>query len=567
MSTSPFAGELEANRITVKRLLDLAQHGDLRIPPFQRPLRWRRADHLLLLDSLYRGFPIGTLLLWKHAAEAGRVIFGEIAIDAGAEADALWVVDGQQRITSIVGCFHRADSALGRRMSEFAFCFDLEEERFLPAGGALVGDRYVPVNRLRAPSATARWAREVGASEARHDKAQRVCERLLGYEVPAYITSARSDEVLRTIFARSNTAGKRMRDNEVFEALNRGMSPSSTPTGLIERLAAAVEGLNFGAVEGDHLRRALVGVSGHNPKDALPAALEAPGAASRFEGETVEGLRRSILFLREEAGIPHVQMLPYALPIILLPGFFHRFPEPGERTLELLVRWVWRGIAGQTHMATNQQFNPHFKALNAGDEEAVAVAWLTLAARTRPAILPESEVFNLRGMRTRLELAALFTLGPKSLLDEHELSPVEIFEPDVEGEQRSLLLEGGAGEGSGKAADGPDLPRLPLRDSPLRKSVGARLLHPAIVGGERAVAGALARAGAEVLRGHGVDDDLHDAVRSSRWVDVAKGRGARIRQLVERLITRHARWGEDDDGPSIEATLRGEDGDDMEAVA
>jgi len=94
MSADPFTGELEASRFTVKRLLERAQHGDLRVPPFQRPMRWRRADHLLLLDSLYRGYPIGTLLLWKHAAEARRVFFGDVAIDAAKMPDALWIVDG-----------------------------------------------------------------------------------------------------------------------------------------------------------------------------------------------------------------------------------------------------------------------------------------------------------------------------------------------------------------------------------------------------------------------------------------------------------------------------------------
>ena len=180
MSADPFTGELEANRFTVKRLLERAQHGDLRVPPFQRPIRWRRVDHLLLLDSLYRGYPIGTLLLWKRAAEKKRIHFGDVSIDAAAMADALWIVDGQQRITSIVGCLLRPDSVLSRRSSEFAFWFDLIEGRFLSEGGPADGRR-VPVNRLRDPVTTARWAREVDAAEALHEKAQAVGARLLAY--------------------------------------------------------------------------------------------------------------------------------------------------------------------------------------------------------------------------------------------------------------------------------------------------------------------------------------------------------------------------------------------------
>src|SRR5690242_15288905 len=104
MTLSQFAGELSADRFTVRKILDLARSGSLRIPPFQRPLRWRRSDHRLLLDSLYRRYPVGTLLLWQRAAPAATIVFGGFTASAPEVAHAYWIVDGQQRIASIVGC-------------------------------------------------------------------------------------------------------------------------------------------------------------------------------------------------------------------------------------------------------------------------------------------------------------------------------------------------------------------------------------------------------------------------------------------------------------------------------
>ena len=54
-----------ADRITVEELLKLANDGRLRVPSFQRALRWDADDKWKLLDSMERGYPIGTLLLWK----------------------------------------------------------------------------------------------------------------------------------------------------------------------------------------------------------------------------------------------------------------------------------------------------------------------------------------------------------------------------------------------------------------------------------------------------------------------------------------------------------------------
>ena len=63
-----------------------------------------------------------------------------------------------------------------------------------------------------------------------------------------------------------------------------------------------------------------------------------------------------------------------------------------------------------------------------------------------------------------------------------------------------------------------------------------------------------------MLRSHGIDDVLHPAVRAADWAAVVRGRTALIRQLVERTVTQHARWGEDDDGPSLAASLIGDEG-------
>src|ERR1700683_4063091 len=49
------------------------QRGVLRVPPFQRGFRWEPSDVTKLFDSLYRGFPIGNLLLWRRSAPAQRL--------------------------------------------------------------------------------------------------------------------------------------------------------------------------------------------------------------------------------------------------------------------------------------------------------------------------------------------------------------------------------------------------------------------------------------------------------------------------------------------------------------
>ena len=54
-----------SNHITIRKLVDRITSGDIRIPAFQRDFVWEPEQVAFLLDSIYKGFPIGTVILWK----------------------------------------------------------------------------------------------------------------------------------------------------------------------------------------------------------------------------------------------------------------------------------------------------------------------------------------------------------------------------------------------------------------------------------------------------------------------------------------------------------------------
>jgi len=77
--------------------------GRMKIPKFQRDFVWTGVQTAGLLDSIIKGFPIGTFILWKtreemrHFKNVGNVTLPEVP-----KGDAvLYVLDGQQRITSL----------------------------------------------------------------------------------------------------------------------------------------------------------------------------------------------------------------------------------------------------------------------------------------------------------------------------------------------------------------------------------------------------------------------------------------------------------------------------------
>ncbi|MGW8385700.1 DUF262 domain-containing protein [Streptomyces albidoflavus] len=83
---------------TLRHLIENIEGGRIGLPDIQRPFVWSAAKTRDLFDSMYRGYPIGTLMFWETGAEVGT---RQIGTEVGDRAPQLLVVDGQQRLTAL----------------------------------------------------------------------------------------------------------------------------------------------------------------------------------------------------------------------------------------------------------------------------------------------------------------------------------------------------------------------------------------------------------------------------------------------------------------------------------
>lgn len=83
---------------SLSHLVEDIKTGRLALPDIQRPFVWSAAKARDLFDSMYRGYPVGTLMFWETGAEAGT---RQIGAGDGHKAPQLLIVDGQQRLTSL----------------------------------------------------------------------------------------------------------------------------------------------------------------------------------------------------------------------------------------------------------------------------------------------------------------------------------------------------------------------------------------------------------------------------------------------------------------------------------
>jgi hypothetical protein len=91
---------MQQQNIPIGTLVDMYRRGELRLPEIQRHYVWRATRVRDLMDSLYRGYPSGSILMWETDEPVPTRDFA-IAQETTAFAGRKLLLDGQQRLTSL----------------------------------------------------------------------------------------------------------------------------------------------------------------------------------------------------------------------------------------------------------------------------------------------------------------------------------------------------------------------------------------------------------------------------------------------------------------------------------
>lgn len=85
---------------SVEELVSMIERGELRLPEMQRQYVWRSTRVRDLLDSLYRGYPSGAILLWETDEAVPLQAFA-VSQEHNPYQTSRLLLDGQQRLTSL----------------------------------------------------------------------------------------------------------------------------------------------------------------------------------------------------------------------------------------------------------------------------------------------------------------------------------------------------------------------------------------------------------------------------------------------------------------------------------
>jgi len=116
---------------TVEELVSKIERGELRLPEMQRRYVWRSSRVRDLLDSLYRGYPSGAILIWETDEVVPQQSFA-VEQQSNPYAKTQLLLDGQQRLTSLSAVIRGKPVQVNGRVRPIELLFNLEHPDALP---------------------------------------------------------------------------------------------------------------------------------------------------------------------------------------------------------------------------------------------------------------------------------------------------------------------------------------------------------------------------------------------------------------------------------------------------
>lgn len=422
--------------IFLGKLVEDVAAGKIRVPRFQRAFVWKQTDLHDLLDSVLRGFPVGSILIWNTEIEiesASKV--GPIDISPPPRGQVGYLLDGQQRVSTLVGTLRLPDDAepIEDDVNWRLYC-DLDRREFLPIPPEEVRSRHFPVRSLldtagfiAACRRIEREASEPDEARRRLLEADRLANAFRDYQLPLIrIREADLDSAV-TVFARLNRKGRKMAADEMISALTYQEGQFHLARKLDE-FKDELDGKGFGDLDRVLLLRAVLAALDRDiyAKDWADLMVK-PEVRERLPSafdSAASGIRHALEFLKD-LGVTSDRLLPYGLQLVLLGEFFRLCPKPSPDALDLLRRWFWvtgfTGWFGGVNTAQATQALAEMRNLANGTGTGFSAVDLDAPARPFP------ERFDGRSARVRAFLLYLASLRPRSMQSADDLDPGQLL--------------------------------------------------------------------------------------------------------------------------------------------
>lgn len=338
--------------ITIRQLLQRITDGEVRIPAFQRDFIWEPDRVQFLMDSIFKGYPIGTVLFWrtKEKLSYDRDLGPFTLPNPKKEYPIDYVLDGQQRLTSIYSTFQTELTKNPNTQVKWVdIYFDLsatasaQDSQFVALEPSEVAPHHVPLRILFDVTEFGKFTRTIKDDDQLKsiDQLQALFKEAV---IPVETVETEDHSKIAIIFERINRGGVPLDTYQLLSAWT--WSGDFDLRTKFEELAIELDEVGFSDLRDDPdlLLKCCAGVVRNDA--SAHAIIDLKGSEVRDSFDILRnGILGAIEFLHRDCGVASLKILPYKSMIIPLVRCFATDKaagfHPDAKQRSALIRWFW----------------------------------------------------------------------------------------------------------------------------------------------------------------------------------------------------------------------------------
>ena len=322
-------------------LISDMERGDIQIPKFQRDFVWGLQDSASLLDSILKGYPIGTIIIWKtnerlhNITKLGNVTFPD-TLDGNY---AQYVLDGQQRLTALFVA--KKGLTIGTKDYKNIFVnLDAPMDDFEPivstddSGDSKFISIYDLLNK-KLSFFTKNY------SEEYIDKIDSFKQSFNTYDISTILLDKYPIETATDIFTRINTSGTKLSLFEIMVAKTYDVGKSFDLSERYDKLEVDLSNVSYAVPRSQLLQCIALNLGNSCTRKAI---LHIPkGAIIDVLDDTILSIKDTIDYFKDKYKIPISNWLPY--PALIAPFSYFFFKNKKNPTLnqdKYLQEYFWK---------------------------------------------------------------------------------------------------------------------------------------------------------------------------------------------------------------------------------
>lgn len=337
--------------LTIREIISQVETGQIRIPAFQRDFVWEPERVAQFIDSLYKGYPFGALLFWraKEQLEVERQLGPFSLPDPRADFPIDYVLDGQQRVTSVYATFQATEKPLtGAEWKEIYYDYSLPDDVQEPQFFALSSDevhtdRHFPLRVLFSTTEYRRSTKHLDDTLA--EKIDTMQTRFKEARLPVQTFRTEDKGTVAVIFERVNRQGVPLDTLQLLSAWtwSEDFQLRSQFEDLVGELET--EGFHTDAFDENLLLRCASAILVRNPRPESIVTIPGEQIRTRFD-EVTNGVLGALDFLSMNLRIRRMENLPFQTILVPLSTFFAVSGNQGvvvdKEKRDRLLKWFWK---------------------------------------------------------------------------------------------------------------------------------------------------------------------------------------------------------------------------------